>query len=502
MPNTSKRPSPVCKSEIGNSESNAERPSGQNGLGIASKIVCGKSNSNLEPPQYSGSVLRVENDCLKERDGKSSSHNVSEQQDASVIDISDSEIIPDTPETAFHARNSIKRYPRSFLSNSLVSSGRNLEETSKIIDVRKNVIVARKTRSLHTRLKSSTKTVNSSRAAVLGTSKDLPAVSVREVACGRSLLQHSVANGIEDKRSRHRSDDLCPVAKRQDDRPTPEKIDRENDRPDLNPLPKRLSFDEIKMDEKTAAEIVGCDSLRRVKLKSRLGLDCTGAGVLSRRRTDLPGKLEAGDFCANLDGDENLSAILRELKSNVPSSDSKCLRIRQCSMDLNGFAKNSEFSKADDHSKDARADEFKFLDAVAMETDGAKSGAPAQTKSGAPEQSTSIDADLSMDLNQDELNCTIVYEESQQRVPARCTDTQYSIGQFSQDGGSSLIDSSELIPETVCYEVTSSTGDKDSQGSVASSGSLCREFEKLSPFKKCENVPLVFCSGGNFQCCC
>lgn len=498
MPIASKRPSPVCKSEIRNSKSNVEQPSRQNGLWIASKIVCGKSNPNLEPPRSSGSVLQVENDCLGERDGESSSRNVPKQQDTSVVDIiSDGEIIPDTPESAFHARNSIKRYPRSFLSNSLASSGGNLEETSNIIDVKKKAIVARKTHSLHSRLKSSTKTVNSSRAALLDTGKDLPVVSVSETACGRSLLRHSAANGFEDKRSRHRSDDPCPVAKRHDDRPTPEKIDRETDRPDSNPLPKRLSFDEIKMDEATAAEIVGCDGLRRGKLKSRLGFDCTGASGLSRRRTDLSGKLEAGDFCANLDGDENLSAILLELKSNIPSSESKCLRIQQCLMDLNSFARNSEFSKADGHSKDTKADEFKFLDTVAMETDGAESGAPVPTKSGAPEQSTSIGADLSMDLNQDELNCTIVYEESQRRVPARCTDTQYSIEQFSQDGGSApLIDSSELIPETVCYEVT-----KDSQGSVASSGSLCREFEKLSPFKKCESDPLVFCSDGNFQCC-
>lgn len=549
MPVTSKRPSPIRKSEIRNSKSDAI---GQNSLGIASKIINGKSNINPEPPQSSGSVLQVESNYLRERDGSlgnekwiSSSHNMPKQQDTSVIYISDDcEIIPDTPETVIHAKNSIRRYSRSFLSNSVVSSGRNLAEKSKIIDVKKKVIVAKKTRSLQSRLKSSAKAVNSGPAAVLDTSKDFPVVSVPEVACRKSLLQHSVANGIEDKKSRHCSGDLCPVPKRHDDRPTPEKIDRKNDhekigqennqekidqendiekidrgkdrkkinqvkdrvkidwendrekisreneRPGFNAQPRRLSFDEIKMDEATAAKIVCGDNLRQCKLKSRLDLGFTDVGGLSKKRTDLPGKLNEGDFCADLDSDENLTAILLELKSNIPSSDSNCFRMRRCSMNLSSFDTNSDFSKTGGHSEDTKADEFKILDnTVAMEIDG--------TKSGVPEQSTSIDIDMSMDLNPDELNCTIVCEESQQQVPAQSSGTQYTIEQFSQDGRSSLIEALSSSDE-----VTLSTASRDSQSSVTSSGSLCREFEKLSPFKKCENDRLVFCfDEGNFQCC-
>lgn len=404
----------------------------------------------------------------------------------STIDISDCDIIPDTPEFSLPTRTSSRTFGRSFLSSASSVSFVSLENENglpkkKLSNPKKQL--QKRGRSFESRLKSKSPFSSSDRD-LDHTGKCLTA-SV--VTGSRSPLSHSNTgsefrnisppffnNSEENEKLKRSSGELSPTPKRRNHRRTPERISEAVETTsDQDQVTKRLTYQNTLQDTdtETASNTV---TMKTTLSSSRLCYDNTVSGSLSKQKQSQKAVVHS----PNLDNDENLSAILIELKANISPSSSTP------SKPLSYHRKKQPVGQS--RSEEVRikcTNQSSFLDKLCADD------VPMATEIVSPRNDVEeISQQQIIQTDDKGIEHTNLDEDNQIYLQ----NTQFIAEDFSQEKDQQL-DISEIISQ---QEVMSEEGvtnlvpsspsladNKDSQSSGGSSGHLCRQFEKMSPFK-------------------
>lgn len=430
----------------------------------------------------------------------------------STIDTSDCDIIPDTPEYSLQARNSNKTFGRSFLSSSSVSfvslGNENGLPKKRVSNPKKSL--QKRGHSFESRLKSKSPFNNSD--------TDLSHVGRYLTEFGeinsRSALSHSDAvsecenislpfsnNSEQNQKFRRSSGGLSPIPKRQNHRHTPERTQKTDETIfNQDQVTKRLTYQDTYQNADTVAASNSVATKNALSSLRRCN-DNTFTGSVSRQKQSQ----NAVNQSPNLDSDENLSAILNELKADIPLVSSapkafsyhlKKQSVSQIkSKEVRGMCANQSLLLdklcADDMQIAAeivssRNDAEEISQQLIIQVDDRRT------------DHTNLDQNDQISGNHCTETSDILITNEQSLTSTELPhlqNTQFITDDFSQEKEqlniSEVISQQEIMSEGVENLVpslpSSSANTKDSQSSSGSGGNLCQRFEKLSPFKSSDS---------------